>query len=144
MLDMVMKMIRTYTELSKLNSFLERYEYLRIGGKVGEETFGFDRYLNQVFYKDPEWLEARDNVIIRDGGCDLGMSDREIRGKILVHHMNPVTKEQILRRDPALFDPEYLICTIKSTHDAIHYGDQTLLMLDPIVRTKNDTCPWKH
>lgn len=139
-----MKMIRTYTELSKLNSFLERYEYLRIGGKVGEETFGFDRYLNQVFYKDPEWLEARDNVIIRDGGCDLGMSDREIRGKILVHHMNPVTKEQILRRDPALFDPEYLICTIKSTHDAIHYGDQTLLMLDPIVRTKNDTCPWKH
>lgn len=144
MLDMVMKMFRTYTELSKLNSFLERYEYLRIGGKVGEETFGFDRYLNQIFYKDPEWLEARDNVIIRDGGCDLGMPDREIRGKILVHHMNPVTKEQILRRDPILFDPEYLICTIKSTHDAIHYGDQTLLMLDPIVRTKNDTCPWKH
>lgn len=144
MLDMVMKMFRTYTELSKLNSFLERYEYLRIGGKVGEETFGFDRYVNQIFYKDPEWLEARDNVIIRDGGCDLGMPDREIRGKILVHHMNPVTKEQILRRDPILFDPEYLICTIKSTHDAIHYGDQTLLMLDPIVRTKNDTCPWKH
>lgn len=144
MLDMVMKMFRTYTELSKLNSFLERYEYLRLGGKVGEETFGFDRYLNQIFYKDPEWLEARDNVIIRDGGCDLGMPDREIHGKILVHHMNPVTKEQILRRDPVLFDPEYLICTIKSTHDAIHYGDETLLMLDPIVRTKNDTCPWKH
>lgn len=137
-------MLRTYTELSKLNSFLERYEYLRLGGKVGEETFGFDRYLNQIFYKDPEWLEARDNVIIRDGGCDLGMPDREIKGKILVHHMNPVTKEQILRRDPVLFDPEYLICTIKSTHDAIHYGDETLLMLDPIVRTKNDTCPWKH
>lgn len=137
-------MLRTYTELSKLNSFLERYEYLRLGGKVGEETFGFDRYLNQIFYKDPEWLEARDNVIIRDGGCDLGMSDREIKGKILVHHMNPVTKDQILRRDPILFDPEYLICTIKSTHDAIHYGDETLLMLDPIVRTKNDTCPWKH
>lgn len=137
-------MLRTYSELSKLNSFLERYEYLRLGGKVGEETFGFDRYLNQIFYKDPEWLEARDNVIIRDGGCDLGMPDREIKGKILVHHMNPVTKEQILRRDPVLFDPEYLICTIKSTHDAIHYGDETLLMLDPIVRTKNDTCPWKH
>lgn len=139
-----MKMFRTYTELSKLDSFLERYEYLRLGGKVGEETFGFDRYLNQIFYKDPEWLEARDNVIIRDGGCDLGMPDREIHGKILVHHMNPVTKEQILRRDPVLFNPEYLICTIKSTHDAIHYGDETLLMLDPIVRTKNDTCPWKH
>lgn len=137
-------MLRTYTELSKLNTFLERYEYLRLGGKVGEETFGFDRYLNQIFYKDPEWLETRDNVIIRDGGCDLGMPDREIKGKILVHHMNPVTKEQILRRDPVLFDPEYLICTIKSTHDAIHYGDGTLLMLDPIVRTKNDTCPWKH
>lgn len=137
-------MLRTYTELSKLNTFLERYEYLRLGGKVGEETFGFDRYLNQIFYKDPEWLETRDNVIIRDGGCDLGMPDREIKGKILVHHMNPVTKEQILRRDPVLFDPEYLICTIKSTHDAIHYGDRTLLMLDPIVRTKNDTCPWKH
>lgn len=141
---MVKKMLRTYTELSKLNTFLERYEYLRLGGKVGEETFGFDRYLNQIFYKDPEWLEARDNVIIRDGGCDLGIPDREIKGKILVHHMNPVTKEQILRRDPVLFDPEYLICTIKSTHDAIHYGDGTLLMLDPIVRTKNDTCPWKH
>lgn len=141
---MVKKMLRTYTELSKLNTFLERYEYLRLGGKVGEETFGFDRYLNQIFYKDPEWLETRDNVIIRDGGCDLGMPDREIKGKILVHHMNPVTKEQILRRDPVLFDPEYLICTIKSTHDAIHYGDGTLLMLDPIVRTKNDTCPWKH
>lgn len=137
-------MLRTYTELLKLNTFLERYEYLKLGGKVGEETFGFDRYLNQIFYKDPEWLEARDNVIIRDGGCDLGMPDREIKGKILVHHMNPVTKEQILRRDPVLFDPEYLICTIKSTHDAIHYGDGTLLMLDPIVRTKNDTCPWKH
>lgn len=137
-------MLRTYTELSKLNTFLERYEYLRLGGKVGEETFGFDRYLNQIFYKDPEWLETRDNVIIRDGGCDLGMPDREIKGKILVHHMNPVTKEQILRRDPVLFNPEYLICTIKSTHDAIHYGDETLLMLDPIVRTKNDTCPWKH
>ena len=141
---MVKKMLKTYTELSKLNTFLERYEYLRLGGKVGEETFGFDRYLNQIFYKDPEWLETRDNVIIRDGGCDLGMPDREIKGKILVHHMNPVTKEQILRRDPVLFDPEYLICTIKSTHDAIHYGDGTLLMLDPIVRTKNDTCPWKH
>lgn len=137
-------MLRTYTELSKLNTFLERYEYLKLGGKVGEETFGFDRYLNQIFYKDPEWLETRDNVIIRDGGCDLGIPDREIKGKILVHHMNPVTKEQILRRDPVLFDPEYLICTIKSTHDAIHYGDETLLMLDPIVRTKNDTCPWKH
>lgn len=137
-------MLRNYTDISKLNSFLERYQYLKLGGKVGEETFGYDRYLNQIFYKDPEWLEARDKVIIRDCGCDLGMPDREIRGKILVHHMNPVTKEQIIRRDPMLFDPEYLICTIKSTHDAIHYGDETLLILEPVVRRKNDTCPWKH
>lgn len=137
-------MLRNYTDISKLDSFLERYQYLKLGGKVGEETFGYDRYLNQIFYKDPEWLEARDKVIIRDCGCDLGMPDREIRGKILVHHMNPVTKEQIIRRDPMLFDPEYLICTIKSTHDAIHYGDETLLILEPVVRRKNDTCPWKH
>lgn len=136
-------MIRTYTELSKLKTFEERYEYLKLGGKVGEETFGYDRYLNQVFYKDPEWLEARDSTIIRDGGCDLGMPDREIQGKILVHHMNPVTKDQILRRDPVLFNPEYLICTIKSTHDAIHYGDEDLLMKAPVERTPNDTCPWK-
>lgn len=137
-------MLRNYTDISKLDSFLERYQYLKLGGKVGEETFGYDRYLNQIFYKDPEWLEARDKVIIRDCGCDLGMPDREIRGKILVHHMNPVTKEQIIRRDPMLFDPEYLICTIKSTHDAIHYGDETLLILEPVIRRKNDTCPWKH
>lgn len=137
-------MLRNYTDISKLDSFLERYRYLKLGGKVGEETFGYDRYLNQIFYKDPEWLEARDKVIIRDCGCDLGMPDREIRGKILVHHMNPVTKEQIIRRDPMLFDPEYLICTIKSTHDAIHYGDETLLILEPVIRRKNDTCPWKH
>ena len=141
---MVTMMLRNYTDISKLDSFLERYRYLKLGGKVGEETFGYDRYLNQIFYKDPEWLEARDKVIIRDCGCDLGMPDREIRGKILVHHMNPVTKEQIIRRDPMLFDPEYLICTIKSTHDAIHYGDETLLILEPVIRRKNDTCPWKH
>lgn len=136
-------MNRNYTELSNLKTFEERYEYLKIEGKVGEETFGSDRYLNQIFYKDPEWLEARDKVIIRDSGCDLGICDREIKGKILVHHMNPVTKEQILSRDPAIFDPEYLICTLKSTHDAIHYGDEKLLMKDPVERTKNDTCPWK-
>lgn len=139
-----MKSIRTYTELSQLQTFEERYEYLRLGGKVGAETFGFDRYLNQMLYRDPEWLEARDKVIIRDEGCDLGIEDRKIVGRILVHHMNPITKEQILSRDPILFDPEYLISTMKSTHDAIHYSDENLLMKDPVERTPNDTCPWRN
>lgn len=138
-------MIRTYSELIKLPTFIERYRYLRLGGKVGQETFGFDRRLNQDFYqKDPEWLEVRDWVIIRDGGCDLAMPDRGIKTQILVHHMNPITKEDILRRTKFLLDPEYLICTIKNTHDAIHYGDESKLILAPIQRRPNDTCPWKR
>lgn len=138
-------MIRTYSELITLTTFIERYRYLRLGGKVGQETFGFDRRLNQDFYqKDPEWLEVRDWVIIRDGGCDLAMPDREIKTQILVHHMNPITKEDILRRTKFLLDPEYLICTIKNTHDAIHYGDESKLILAPIQRRPNDTCPWKR
>ena len=136
--------IRTYSELITIPTFEERYKYLRLGGRVGEETFGFDRYLNQIFYKDPEWLSARDRVILRDNGCDLGVEGREIHNRIIVHHMNPVTKEQILNRDPDLFNPEYLICTVKRTHDAIHYGDDSLLYKDPVERTKNDTCPWKR
>jgi hypothetical protein len=125
---------------------MERYRYLRLGGKVGEETFGFDRYLNQTFYKSDEWLAVRDHVIIRDNGCDLAMEDREIRGKqrILVHHMNPITMDDILHRSKFLLDPEYLICTIKNTHDAIHYGDESLLITAPVERSKNDTCPWKR
>ena len=139
------KNIRTYSELIKLPTFKERYEYLRIGGKVGEETFGFDRYLNQIFYKSKEWLSIRNDIIIRDNGCDLGMPGREIIGsKILIHHMNPITKEDILNRSDFLLNPEYLICTIKNTHDAIHYGDSELLYDDPVVRTKYDTCPWRH
>lgn len=136
--------IRTYSELITIPTFEERYKYLRLGGRVGEETFGFDRYLNQIFYKDPEWLSARDRVILRDNGCDLGVEGREIHNRIIVHHMNPVTKEQILNRDSDLFNPEYLICTVKRTHDAIHYGDDSLLYKDPVERTKNDTCPWKR
>ena len=139
-----MKMIRTYSELITLPTFEERYQYLKIGGTVGEETFGFDRYLNQSFYKTKEWLRIRDHVIVRDQGCDLAMIDREIRGKILVHHMNPITKEDIARRTKYLLDPEYLICTVKNTHDAIHYGDESLLIKAPIERQKNDTCPWRH
>lgn len=136
--------IRTYSELITIPTFNERFEYLRLDGKVGEETFGFDRYLNQSFYKSPEWLSVRDFVIIRDGGCDLAMEGHEIFGKILVHHMNPISMEDIIHRTKYLLDPEYLICTIKNTHDAIHYGDGSLLLTGPIERTKNDTCPWRR
>ena len=136
--------IRTYSELITIPTFEERYEYLRLGGKVGEETFGFDRYLNQLFYKSNEWRDIRDHVIIRDNGCDLAMLDREIYGRILVHHMNPVSVDDIVRRSKYLLDPEYLICTTKITHDAIHYGDSSLLITAPIERSKNDMCPWRH
>lgn len=138
--------IRTYSELIRLPTFEERYRYLRLGGKVGEDTFGFDRYLNRMLYKSRKWLNARDRVIVRDNGCDLGMEDREIRGKhkILVHHMNPITIEDILEENEMIYDPEYLICTIKSTHDAIHYGDESLLITAPVERCRNDTCPWRR
>lgn len=136
--------IRTYSELIKIPTFTERFEYLRLDGIVGEETFGFDRYLNQVFYKSKAWLEARDYVIIRDFGCDLGIEGREIFGRILVHHMNPIRKEDIISRSKFLLNPEYLICVSKNTHDAIHYGDIGLLISEPIERTKNDMCPWRH
>ena len=136
--------IKTYSELSKLTTFEERYRYLRLGGRVGEETFGFDRWINQMFYKDPEWLKIRDEVIIRDNGCDLGIEGREIYSRIIVHHMNPITKADILDRSEFLLDPEYLICTVKNTHDAIHYGDENLLITLPMERNVNDTCPWRR
>lgn len=143
-LKMSQKTIKTYSELMELPTFEERYEYLRLGGKVGEDTFGFDRYLNQIFYKSDEWKSIRNKVITRDNGCDLGIPDREIRGeRILVHHMNPITKEDIINRSDILLNPEYLITTVDNTHQAIHYGDSELLYKDPIVRTPNDTCPWK-
>lgn len=141
---MITMIIRTYSELIKLKTFEERYQYLRIGGKVGEDTFGFDRYLNQEFYNSDEWKSVRNFCIRRDHGCDLGMLDREIHGRIIVHHMNPITIEDIVNRSEFLLDPEYLICTVKNTHDAIHYGDESLLEKDPVERTKNDTCPWKR
>lgn len=136
--------IKTYSELIRLPTFEERYQYLRLRGKVGEDTFGFDRYLNQAFYKSDEWKAIRDIVILRDNGCDLGMPDREIRERILIHHMNPITKDDIINRTDFLLNPEYLICTIKNTHDAIHYGDENLLIKDPVQRSKYDTCPWKR
>jgi len=135
--------IKTYSELITLPTFEERYEYLRLDGIVGESTFGFDRYLNQLFYKSDEWKAIRRFVILRDNGCDLGISDREIHGRILIHHMNPITVDDILARSDFLLNPDYLICTIKRTHDAIHYGDAGLLLLDPIERSRNDTCPWR-
>ena len=140
----ILMIIRTYSELITIPTFEERYEYLRLGGKVGVETFGFDRYLNQIFYKSDEWLRVRDFVIVRDNGCDLAIEGREIHGRILVHHMNPITQEDIINRSRYLLDPEYLICTVKNTHDAIHYGDSSLLLTDPIERSINDTCPWRH
>lgn len=137
--------IRTYSELIKLPTFEERYRYLRLNGRVGADTFGFDRYINQVLYqRDPRWKSARDKVIIRDNGCDLGIDGREIYGRIFVHHMNPITIEDIENESEFLFNPEYLITTMHSTHNAIHYGDESLLILAPIERTKNDTCPWKR
>ena len=141
-----MKTIRTYSELIILPTFEERYRYLKLDGKVGEITFGYDRCLYETFLKTDEWLALRDYVIVRDNGCDLGMEDREIKGKsrIIIHHMNSITKHDLLYRTPYLLDPEYLICTIKNTHDAIHYGDESLLIKAPIERTKNDTCPWRR
>lgn len=114
--------IRTYSELVRLPTFKQRYEYLRLGGSVGEDTFGFDRYLNQIFYKSKEWNRIRDQVIIRDHGCDLGLDGYEINDRILIHHMNPITKADILERTEFLLNPDYLISTMKRTHDAIHYG----------------------
>lgn len=136
--------ILTYSELCQLDTFKERYRYLRLNGSVGNATFGFDRWLNQRFYKDPEWIALRRDIIIRDLGCDLGISDREICGPIMVHHMNPITKEDIIYRSEFLLNPEYLICCSDNTHKAIHYGDESLLILAPIVRSRNDTCPWRH
>lgn len=136
--------IRTYSELILLPTFKERYEYLKLGGKVGEETFGFDRYLNQKFYKSKEWRDIRDYVIMRDNACDLGIEDREIHSRIIIHHMNPITKYDIVNQTEFLTNPDYMICTLKRTHDAIHYGDDSILFSDIVIRSKNDTCPWRR
>ncbi len=136
--------IKTYSELITLPTFEERYRYLRLGGSVGEDTFGFDRYLNQVFYRSQRWKKIRDYVILRDNGCDLAMPDREIYNRIIIHHMNPITVQDIEHESEFLLDPEFLICTVHSTHNAIHYGDESLLLTVPKERTKNDTCPWRQ
>lgn len=136
--------IRTYSDLSKLTTFEDRYNYLRLNGFVGQETFGFDRYLNQVFYKSAKWRSVRDFVIVRDNGCDLGIEGREIYGKIIIHHMNPITIQDIEQESDFLLDPEFLISTVHETHNAIHYGDENLLIRVPIERKPNDTCPWRR
>lgn len=137
--------IKTYSELKSLPTFEERYRYLKLGGKVGADTFGHDRYLNQVLYqRDPRWKEARRKAILRDNSCDLGIEDREIPGTVIVHHMNPITIKDIEEGSDFLFNPEYLICTTHNTHMAIHYGDESLLIKAPIERSPNDTCPWKR
>lgn len=136
-----MKMIRCYSELKRIKTFEERFEYLKLGGGVGKATFGFDRYLNQVFYNSREWKDARRNVIIRDNGCDLGIAGREL-DKIIIHHMNTITIEQIEDRDPVIFDPEFLICVSHNTHNAIHYSDSSILLKDLKERKKGDTKLW--
>ena len=137
--------IRTYQELCRFQTFKERFEYLKLNGQVGKETFGFDRYLNQIFYqKNPEWKRLRNEVIVRDSGCDLGIEGRDIYGIIMVHHMNPIAKEDILNQSEILLNPDYLITVSKNTHDAIHYGSSEILIKDPVIRTPNDTCPWKR
>ena len=136
--------IRTYSELILLPTFEERFKYLQLNGRVGDDTFGFDRYINQNFYKSADWKRIRDQIIIRDNGCDLALEGYEIYGRILIHHMNPITVKDVELSTEYLINPEYLICVTHNTHNAIHYGDEKLLMKGPVVRTKNDTCPWKH
>ena len=143
----VMKMrdgIKSYSELITLPTFEERFEYLRLNGTVGSETFGHDRYLNQTLYRSPEWKRFRHKIIIRDNGCDLACEGYEIYEKILIHHINPITVKNILERNPMVFDPENVVCTILNTHNAIHYGDDSLIIKAPIQRNKNDTCPWRN
>lgn len=140
----MMEKLRNYTELSKLNTFKKRFDYLKLNGSVGQQTFGFDRLFNQRFYKSREWRQVRDLVVVRDNGCDLGFQDFPIMGRIYIHHMNPFTMEDLERNASILLNPEYLICVSFDTHNAIHYGSESLLPREPVERKKNDTCPWKH
>ncbi len=135
---------KSYTELSKIKTFEKRFEYLALHGIVGAETFGSNRIFNQGFYQSKEWKDARRIVIIRDNACDLGIPGRDIVDRIYIHHINPITIEDVVNSRPFLFDPENLICVSFRTHEAIHYGDKSLLMLEEKERRPNDTCPWKR
>lgn len=136
--------IKTYSELITLDTFEERFRYLRLDGTVGVDTFGFDRIFNQRFYTSTEWRRVRDEVIFRDNGCDLGVRGYEIGGKIIIHHINPICLDDLDRHSDLLLNPEYLITTTHATHNAIHYGDERLLITAPVERSRNDTCPWKR
>lgn len=138
------KMIKRYSDLIAIPTFEERFEYLQLNGRMGEVTFGSNRYLNQTLYKSNRWFRFRDSIIIRDNGCDLGIEGYEIYGPIIIHHINPITAEDILDDDYKIFDPNNAIATTLNTHNAIHYSDKTKLILPPIQRTKDDTCPWKN
>lgn len=141
----MMKCIKTYSEMAQFTSFVDRFNYLKLDGKVGKDTFGFDRIFNQMFYSSKEWKDVRNHVISRDNGCDLGVYGYDIVGqRVLIHHLNPITLVDIEKHADILLDPEYLITTTHNTHNAIHYGDESLIMSGPVIRTKNDTCPWKR
>ena len=134
--------IRTHEELCSLRTFDERFEYLKLNGRVSDLTFGFDRYLNQIFYRSPIWLKTRRDIIVRDLGCDLGLEGYELNGKIIIHHMNPISKDDIINNTDYLLNPNYLISTCLRTHNAIHYGEQSPNIITE--RHMNDTCPWKR
>ena len=135
--------LRRYSELKRLKTFKERYDYLRLGGIVGDSTFGFDRYLNQLLYSSARWKQLRQKIILRDNGCDLGVEGYDLKQKIIIHHMNPLTIQDIENVSDEIFNPKNLICVSQRTHNAIHYGDENLLPSGPIERRPNDTCPWK-
>lgn len=136
-------MTRTYTELIRIPTFEERFEYLKLNGRVGSDTFGFDRWMNQILYRSYKWRKLRDGLIVRDNGCDLAHEGYPISGRIIIHHMNPITPEQVEKDDPEIYNPEFLICTANITHEAIHYGDSSLLPKPIIERRPGDTCPWR-
>lgn len=138
-------MIKTYSELIQLPTFKERFGYLKLSGSVGKATFGYDRYLNQNFYKSHEWKSLRNRIIVRDNGCEMGLDDYEIKGRIFIHHMNPIVDDDIVNVSDYLMNPEYLICVSHDVHNAIHYGNDDILRVkDYVPRRPNDTCPWKE
>ena len=143
MRTMINTSIKTYSELITIPTYEERFEYLRCNSAVGKETFGFDRYLNQVLYNSMDWKRLRRQIIIRDNGCDLALEGYTIYSKIIIHHINPISLDDIMKERSIVFDPENLVCVSFNTHNAIHYGDASLLPMGPIERTPNDTCPWR-
>lgn len=136
--------IKSYSKMLTFPTLEERFRYLELKGSVGKDTFGYDRYLNQILYHSGEWKSFRNDIIIRDNGCDLACEGHEIHKRILVHHINPITVEDVLNRSPKVFDPENVVCVSHMTHNAIHYGDENLLITAPVERSQNDTCPWRH